>query len=56
MLRAGRRWLSVYGGKLSGELVEHTPTGFPEWAVEKYQDNIALVQGEREISYGELLG
>jgi long-chain acyl-CoA synthetase len=55
VLDAKRPWLSVYGGKLSGEPIGGSLNDFLEEAVEKYRDNIALTQGEREISYGELL-
>lgn len=55
MLREERPWLSVYGGKLSDEPIRGSLTGFLEETVEKYRDNVALTQGAREISYGELL-
>lgn len=49
-----RRWLSVYGGKLSDEPIRGSLGEFLEEAVEKYRDNVALTQGERKITYGEL--
>jgi long-chain acyl-CoA synthetase len=52
---AKRPWLSVYGGRLSGEPIGGSLTGFLEDVVAKYGDNVALTEGEREISYGELL-
>jgi long-chain acyl-CoA synthetase len=55
MLHEERPWFSVYGAKLSGDPIRGSLTEFLEEAVEKYQDNVALTQGEREISYGELL-
>ncbi len=55
MYREERPWLSVYGGKLSDEPIGGSLTGFFEDAVEKYRDHVALTQGERKISYGELL-
>jgi long-chain acyl-CoA synthetase len=55
MLREEKPWLSVYGGKLSDEPIGGSLTEFLEVAVEKYRDKIALTQGERKISYGELL-
>ena len=53
---AKRPWLSVYGDKVPERIIEGPLTGFFEEAVEKYRGNVALTQGEREISYGELLG
>lgn len=55
MLHEERPWLSIYGAKLSGDPIRGSLTEFLEEAVEKYRDNGALTQGEREISYGELL-
>jgi len=55
VLRAEKPWLAVYGGKLSGEPIGGSLTDFLEEAVGKYRDLIALTQGEREISYGQLL-
>ena len=55
MLREERPWLSVYGGKLSDEPIGGSLTEFLEETVEKYRENVALTQGERKISYGELL-
>ena len=55
MQDAKRPWLSVYGGKLSGEPIGGSLTEFLEDAVGKYRDNVVLTEGEREISYGELL-
>jgi long-chain acyl-CoA synthetase len=52
---AKRPWLSVYGGRLSGEPIGGSLTGFLEDVVAKYGDNVALTEAEREISYGELL-
>ena len=56
MSKAQKPWLSVYGGKLSEEPIRGSLTTFLEDAVEKYRENVALTQGERRISYGELLG
>jgi long-chain acyl-CoA synthetase len=55
MLQEKRPWLSIYGGKLSDKPIEGSLTGFLEEAVGKYRDNVALTQGERRITYGELL-
>src|SRR5215207_11311341 len=55
MLHEDRPWLSVYDAKLSGDPIRGSLTEFLEEAVEKYRDNVALTQGERKISYGELL-
>ena len=55
MFREERPWLAVYGGKLSDEPIGGSLTGFFEEAVERYRDHVALTQGERKISYGELL-
>jgi long-chain acyl-CoA synthetase len=55
VLRAEKPWLAVYGGKLSGEPIGGSLTGFLEEAVGKYRDLVALTQGEREVSYGQLL-
>ena len=52
---AKRPWLSVYGGKLSGEPIGGSLNDFLEEAVEKYLDNVALTGNGRAISYGELL-
>ncbi len=55
MLQEKRPWLSIYEGKLSNEPIEGSLTAFLEEAVGKYRDNVALTQGERRITYGELL-
>ncbi|MDQ3862303.1 MAG: long-chain fatty acid--CoA ligase [Actinomycetota bacterium] len=55
VLDAKKPWLSVYGGKLSGEPIGGSLTEFLEDAAGKYRDNIVLTQGERRISYKELL-
>jgi long-chain acyl-CoA synthetase len=55
VLDGKKPWLSVYGGKLSGEPIGGSVTEFLEDAVGKYRDNIALTEGERRTSYGELL-
>ena len=55
MLQEQRPWLSIYGGKLSDEPIEGSLKEFLKGAVDRYRDNIALTQGERRISYGELL-
>ena len=55
MLREERPWLSLYGGRLSNEPIRGSLTDFLEEVVEKYRDNVALTQGERKITYGELL-
>jgi long-chain acyl-CoA synthetase len=55
VLRAEKPWLAVYGGKLSEEPIGGSLTEFLEEAVGKYRDLVALTQGEREISYGQLL-
>ena len=55
MLQEERPWLSIYGGKISDEPIRSSLTQFLEEAVEKHRDNVALTQGERKISYGELL-
>ena len=55
MLREERPWHGVYGGKLSDEPITGSLAGFLEDAVEGYRDNVALTQGERKFSYGELL-
>jgi long-chain acyl-CoA synthetase len=52
---AKRPWLSVYGGKLSGEPVGGSLGDFLETAAEKYRDNVALTGNGRAISYAELL-
>ncbi len=52
---ARRPWLSVYGGKLSGEPIGGSLTEFLEEVVGKYRDNLALTGNGRTISYGELL-
>ena len=54
-MRAEKPWLAVYEGKLSEEPIGGSLTGFLEEAVGKYRDLVALTQGEREISYGQLL-
>ena len=54
-MRAEKPWLAVYGGKLSGEPIGGSLTDFLEEAVAKHRDLVALTQGEREISYGQLL-
>jgi long-chain acyl-CoA synthetase len=55
MLQEERPWHSIYGGKISDEPIRSSLTQFLEVAVEKHRDNVALTQGERKISYGELL-
>ena len=55
MLQEKRPWLSIYGGKLSDKPIEGSLTEYLEGAVGKYQDHIALTQGERRVSYRELL-
>jgi long-chain acyl-CoA synthetase len=55
MLQEKRPWLSVYQGRLSDRPIEGSLTEFLEEAVGKYPDHIALTQGERRITYGELL-
>jgi long-chain acyl-CoA synthetase len=55
MLHEKRPWLSVYRTKLSSDPIRGSLTTFLEEAVERYGDNIALTQGERRISYAELL-
>lgn len=55
MLREEKPWLSVYGGKLSDEPIAGSLTDFLKEAVEKYPDHTALTQGDRKITYGELL-
>jgi len=55
VLDAEKPWLSVYGDRLSGEPIGGSLTEFLEEAVERYRDKVALTQGERGISYGELL-
>ncbi|HKH77389.1 MAG TPA: long-chain fatty acid--CoA ligase [Rubrobacteraceae bacterium] len=55
MLRAEKPWLAVYEGKLSDEPIGGSLTDFLEEAVGKYRDHVALTQGERGISYGQLL-
>ncbi len=50
-----RPWLSIYEGKLSGEPIRGSLTGFLQEATDKYRNNVALTQGERTISYAELL-
>ena len=56
MLRAEKKpWLAVYEGKLSGKPIEGSLTDFLEEVVGKYRDHVALTQGERGISYGQLL-
>ena len=55
MLQEQRPWLSIYEGKLSDRPIQGSLTGFLKGAVDKYRDNVALTQGERRISYGELL-
>ena len=55
MLQEKRPWLSIYEGKLSEEPIEGSLTAFLEEAAGKYQDHIALTQGERRVTYGELL-
>jgi long-chain acyl-CoA synthetase len=55
MLQEKRPWHSIYEGKLSDKPIEGSLTAFLEEAVGKYRDNVALTQGERRITYGELL-
>jgi long-chain acyl-CoA synthetase len=55
MLYEERPWLSIYGSKLSDEPISGSLTAFLEETAESYRDNVALTQGERTISYGELL-
>jgi hypothetical protein len=54
MLRKERPWHGVYGGKLSDEPITGSLAGFLD-DVERCRDNVALTQGERKLSYGELL-
>jgi hypothetical protein len=39
---AKRPWLSVHGGKLSGEPIAGSLNDFLEGAAERYRDNVAL--------------
>jgi long-chain acyl-CoA synthetase len=55
VLDAKKPWLSVYGGKLSGEPIGGSLNDFLEEAVEKYWDNTALTGDGRTTTYGELL-
>ena len=55
MLQEKRPWRSIYEGKLSDEPIKGSLTEFLREAAKNYRDNVALTQGEREISYGELL-
>ena len=55
MLQEKRPWLSIYEGKLSDRPIGGSLTGFLEEAVGKHPDHIALTQGERRVSYRELL-
>ena len=55
MLRAEKPWLAVYEGKLADEPIGGSLTRFLEEAAGKYRDHVALTQGGRGISYGELL-
>jgi long-chain acyl-CoA synthetase len=55
MLYEQRPWLSIYGSTLSDEPISGSLTAFLEETAESYRDNVALTQGERTISYGELL-
>ena len=55
MLDAKRPWLSLYGGKFSGEPIGGSLDDFLEEVAEKYRDNVALTGEGRAISYGELL-
>ncbi len=52
---AKRPWRSAYGGRLSDEPIGGSLVEFLEGAVGKYRDTVALTEGERRISYGELL-
>ena len=55
MIQEQRPWLSIYGGKLSDEPIRSSLTEYLDEVVEKYRNNVALTQGERKLSYGELL-
>jgi long-chain acyl-CoA synthetase len=55
MLQEKRPWLSIYRGKLSDKPIGGSLTEVLEEAVGKYQDHIALTQGERKVTYRELL-
>jgi len=55
MLQEKRPWLSIYEGKLSDKPIEGSLTEFLGEAVGKYQNHIALTQGERKVTYRELL-
>ena len=55
MMQEKRPWLSIYGGKLSEKPIEGSLTGFLREAADRYRDNVALTQGERRLTYGELL-
>jgi long-chain acyl-CoA synthetase len=50
-----RPWLSVYGDRIPERIIEGSLTKFLEEAADRYPDHVALTQGEREISYRELL-
>ena len=50
-----RPWLSVYGGKLSGEPIGGSLGEFLEKVAEEYRDNVAVTREGSEISYAELL-
>ncbi|MEW6635801.1 MAG: AMP-binding protein, partial [Actinomycetota bacterium] len=55
MLQEKRPWLKVYGDRIPERIIEGSLTEFLEDAVRRYPDHIALTQGERAISYRELL-
>jgi long-chain acyl-CoA synthetase len=55
MLQEKRPWLSIYEGKLSDKPIEGSLTEFLGEAAGKYQNHIALTQGERKVTYRELL-
>jgi hypothetical protein len=54
MLHQEGSGLSVYR-KAFGRAHRRSLSGFLEGAVEEYRDNVALTQGEREISCREML-
>ncbi|MGH3087671.1 MAG: AMP-binding protein, partial [Rubrobacteraceae bacterium] len=54
MLRENKPWRSIYEDRLSDEPIEGSLTEFLKDAVDKYQNNVALTQDERTVTYGEL--
>lgn len=55
MTESKRPWLSVYGDRIPERIIEGSLTKFLEEAADRYPDHVALTQGEREVSYWELL-